>query len=72
MDVYLRFTDADPTPAASSARWARPLAASGALSSVPGDGSYRLLPGVLHAYTVTAAELGAFQAPVPESPPPGG
>ena len=38
----------------------------GTLSSVPGDGSYRLLPGVLHAYTVTVAELGAFQAPVPE------
>ena len=39
---------------------------SGAATSVPADASYRLLPGVLHAYTVSAAELGASTAPVPE------
>ena len=33
---------------------------------MPGDGSYQLLPGVLHAYTVSAAELGAYAQPVPE------
>lgn len=28
--------------------------------------SYQLLPGVLHAYTVTSAELGNYITPVPE------
>jgi len=28
--------------------------------------NYKLLPGVLHAYTISANELGAYTAPVPE------
>ena len=66
MDVYLRFTDADPYAGSIQCPLGQTTGCTGPLSSVPGDGSYRLLPGVLHAYTVTAAELGAFQAPVPE------
>ena len=65
-DVYLRFTDADPYAGSIQCPLGQTTGCTGPLSSVPGDGSYRLLPGVLHAYTVTAAELGAFQAPVPE------
>ena len=33
---------------------------------MPVDGSYQLLPGVLHAYTVSAGELGNYMQPVPE------
>lgn len=65
-DVYLRFTDADPYAGSIQCPLGQTTGCTGALSSVPGDGSYRLLPGVLHAYSMSAAELGAFQAPVPE------
>jgi hypothetical protein len=30
---------------------------------LPNDGSYKLLPGVLHAYKVSAADLGTFIRP---------
>ncbi|HBH80192.1 MAG TPA: hypothetical protein DDY39_10230, partial [Nitrospira sp.] len=33
------------------------------LIELPNDGSYKLLPGVLHAYKVSAADLGAFIRP---------
>jgi hypothetical protein len=65
-DVYLRFSDADPYATSIQCPLGQTTGCTGALSSVPGNGSYQLLPGVLHAYTVSAAELGAFQAPVPE------
>ena len=33
---------------------------SGAATSVPADASYRLLPGVLHAYTAPVPELASW------------
>lgn len=36
-----------------------------ALSSVPGDGTYKPLSGVLHAYTASQADLAGFVRPVP-------
>lgn len=65
-DVYLRFSDADPYATSIQCPLGQTTGCTGPLSSVPSNGSYQLLPGVLHAYTVSAAELGAFQAPVPE------
>jgi hypothetical protein len=65
-DVYFRFSDADPYAASIQCPLGQLSGCTGAASSVPGDGSYRLLPGVLHAYTVSAAELGSYTAPVPE------
>ena len=67
-DVYFRFSDADPYATSIQC----PLGVvtgcateGGAAASLPSDGSYRLLPGVLSAYTITAGELGAYVAPVP-------
>ena len=65
-DVYYRFSDADPSATAIQCPLGTTASCTGAATSVPVDGSYRLLPGVLHAYTVSAAELGAYTAPVPE------
>ena len=65
-DVYYRFSDADPSATANQCPLGTTASRTGAATSVPVDGSYRLLPGVLHAYTVSAAELGASTAPVPE------
>jgi hypothetical protein len=67
-DVYFRFTDADPF--ASSIQC--PLGATtgcfettgGALTELPDDGSYTLLPGVLHAYKVPTADLGDYVRPI--------
>ena len=66
LDVYYRFSDADPSATAIQCPLGATASRTGAATSVPVDGSYRLLPGVLHAYTVSAAELGASTAPVPE------
>jgi hypothetical protein len=68
-DVYFRFTDADPF--ASSIQC--PLGATtgcfettgGALTELPDDGSYTLLPSVLHAYKVPTADLGDYVRPIP-------
>jgi hypothetical protein len=38
---------------------------TGPSTTVPTDGSYTLLPGVLQAYRIPAADLPAYQAPVP-------
>ena len=65
-DVYFRFTDADPYLGAIQCPLGQTTGCTGAASAVPGDGSYRLLPGVLHAYTLSAAELGDYVAPIPE------
>ena len=66
-DVYFRFTDDDPF--ASSIQC--PLGTTtgcftttgGALAEL--DGSYKLMPGVLHAYKVSAADLGDYVRPIP-------
>lgn len=65
-DVYFRFTDADPYLSAIQCPLGQTTGCTGADTTVPGDGSYRLLPGVLHAYTLSAAELGDYVAPIPE------
>ncbi len=68
LDVWFDFSQADPYAASIQC----PLdQTTGCVktsdgSAVTWSASYRLLPGVLHAYTVTAAELGAYAAPVPE------
>lgn len=66
LDVYFRFSDADPYASSIQCPLGTVVGCTGAAVSVPGDGSYKLLPGVLHAYTVSAAELGSYTAPVPE------
>jgi hypothetical protein len=59
-DVYLRFGDADPY--ASSIQC--PLGQTSSCFNTTGGGAatlsadHKLLPGVLHAYTITEAELG--------------
>jgi hypothetical protein len=73
-DVYFRFSDANPfatsiqcplgvtTGCFSTAD----LAADGDVDTVfnlPTDGSYKLLPGVLHAYRVSAVDLGLYVVP---------
>lgn len=65
-DVYFRFSDADPYATAIQCPLGTTTGCTGAASSVPIDGSYQLLPGVLHAYRASAADLGGYTAPVPE------
>ncbi|MEI7970520.1 MAG: esterase-like activity of phytase family protein [Betaproteobacteria bacterium] len=65
-DVYFRFSDADPYATSIQCPLGTTTGCTGAASSVPNDGSYQLLPGVLHAYRATAADLGGYTAPVPE------
>jgi hypothetical protein len=65
-DVYFRFSDADPYATSIQCPLGLTSGCSGAATSVPVDGSYQLLPGVLHAYTVSAGELGNYMQPVPE------
>jgi hypothetical protein len=67
LDVYLRFTDADPYATSIQCPLGAVVGCSGAGAFVPDDGSYQLLPGVLHAYTVSAADLGRYIPPaIPE------
>lgn len=65
-DVYFRFTDANPYASSIQCPLGTVIGCTGAASTVPQDGSYRLLPGVLHAYTISESELGNYTAPVPE------
>lgn len=66
-DVYFRFLDADPyassiqCPLGSTVNcfWTSDSTAA----TLTGD--YDLLPGVLHGYKVSQADLGAYVAPVP-------
>jgi len=68
-DVWFRFSDADPyassiqCPLGSTAGCF--LTADGTTPATLTD-DYGLLPGVLHAYKVSAADLGNYTAPVPE------
>ena len=67
-DVWFDFSLADPYAASIQC----PLdSTSNCVKTSDGaaatwSSSYKLLPGVLHAYTISAAELGAYAAPVPE------
>lgn len=65
-DVYFRFGDADPYAGSIQCPLGLMTGCTGAATSVPQDGSYKLLPGVLHAYTIDAAELGNYVSAVPE------
>lgn len=66
-DVYFRFSDADPfassiqCPLGSTQNCT--FTSNSLATAVTGD--YALLPGVLHAYKISAAELGNHVAPVP-------
>lgn len=67
-DVYFRFKDADPYAASIMC----PLGTTvGCVSTKDGTATsltaeYKLLPGVLHAYKVSAADMANYMAPVPE------
>lgn len=67
-DVYFRFSDADPYASSIQCPMGETtgcfLTKDGSTASLSGD--YQLLPGVLHAYKTTAADLGGYTAPVPE------
>jgi hypothetical protein len=65
-DVYFRFSDADPYASSIQRPLGTTTGCTGAASSIPTDGSYQLLPGVLHSYKVSATDLGNYTAPVPE------
>jgi hypothetical protein len=72
-DVYFRFTDADPYAASIQCpldQSTRCVTTASTLTLTPVAASltadYKLLPGVLHAYKVSATELAGYTAPVPE------
>ena len=73
-DVYFRVTDTDPYLGSIQC----PLGSvtgcfsttGGAPATLPSDGDYRLLPGVLHAYKVPASDLIGFVPAVPPIPRP--
>ena len=64
-DVYFRVTDADPFATSIQCPLGQTTGCTGAAESVPADGSYTLLPGVLHAYKVPAADLATYVEPAP-------
>lgn len=64
-DVYYRFSDADPFATALQCPLGALTGCTGPLSSVPNDGTYKLLPGVLHAYKASQADLAGYIRPVP-------
>jgi hypothetical protein len=64
-DVYFRVTDGDPYATSIQCPLGETTGCTGAAESVPADGSYKLLPGVLHAYKVRVGDLETYVAPVP-------
>jgi hypothetical protein len=72
-DVYFRVTDADPYAGSiqcplglTTGCFTTADTVDGIINvmfDLPNDGSYKLLPGVLHAYKVSAADLGDFIRP---------
>jgi hypothetical protein len=72
-DVYFRMSDADPYAGSiqcplglKTGCFTTADVADGVVNEMfdlPNDGSYKLLPGVLHAYKVAAADLGDFIRP---------
>ncbi|MDT4291119.1 esterase-like activity of phytase family protein [Methylomonas sp. MO1] len=59
-DVYFRFSDADPYATSIQCPLGQTSGCSATLTS-----EYQLLPGVLHAYKVSATDLSGYVAPVP-------
>ncbi len=70
-DVYFRLTDAKPYETSIQC----PLDSTsdcffttgGGAATLPADGSYRLMPGVLVAYKVPASDIAGFVPAVPQS-----
>ena len=72
-DVYFRVTDPDPFVGSiqcplglTTGCFTTADIADGIINEMfdlPNDGRYKLLPGVLHAYKVSAADLGNFVRP---------
>lgn len=72
-DVYFRVSDADPYAGSiqcplglTTGCFTTADVADGVINEMidlPNDGSYKLLPGVLHAYKVAATDLGTFIRP---------
>lgn len=72
-DVYFRVSDADPYAGSiqcplglKTGCFTTADVADGVINELielPNDGSYKLIPGVLHAYKVAAADLGDFIRP---------
>ena len=65
-DVYFRFVDDNPFATSIQCPLDTTSGCSGAATSVPVDGSYQLLPGVLHAYKASPSDLAGYAVPVPE------
>lgn len=68
-DVWFRFSDADPYKSSIQCPMGSTsgcfLTSDGVTAATLTD-DFGLLPGVLHAYKVSAADLGNYTAPVPE------
>lgn len=69
-DVYFRVTDTDPFATSIQCPLGETTGCTGAAEAVPADGSYKLLPAVLHAYKVPAGDLETYVAPRPPIPKP--
>lgn len=76
-DVYFNFNDDDPYAGSIQCALDSTTDCFTTASSTDADGystttsatltsDYRLLPGVLHAYKIPAADLAAYTAPIPE------
>ena len=67
-DVYVKFNDADPYAAsiqcALDSTTDCTFTSDGSAATLSDD--YSLIPGVLHAYKVSATDLGTYITPVPE------
>lgn len=68
-DVWFDFSQADPYASSIQCPLDQTtgcVLTSNTLTSATWTANLQLLPGVLHAYTVSAAELNGYTAPVPE------
>lgn len=67
-DVYFRFSDADPYKTSIQCPLGQTTGctttSAGTVTTLTDE--YKLLPGVLHAYKVSATDLAGYTAPVPE------
>ena len=67
-DVYFRFTDADPYATSIHCPLGEVTGCTdkSGVTSLTLTSDHKLLPGVLHSYKVSAADLAGYTAPVPE------
>jgi hypothetical protein len=68
MDVYFRFSDADPYKGSIQCPLNQTTGCVNTTGGTPANltGEYSLLPGVLHAYKASATDLAGYTAAVPE------